>query len=93
MNWCRLYVGEGKKKPKHVNRTSRAPVPAWQGAPTGKVSPTTLNLGCNNAAKASSKRGRLRGWQDSRTMGKNWEQRCRQRGGPWDKAEGEREAI
>lgn len=47
------------------------------------MSPATLDLGCNNAAKASSKPGRLRGWQDSRTMGKNWEQRCRQRRQPW----------
>lgn len=84
--------GRGKK-PKCVNRTSRAPLPAWQGASTGKVSPATLDLGCNNAAKASSKQGRLREWQDSRTTGKNWEERCRQRGGPWGKAERERKAI
>lgn len=82
VNWCMLYVGEGKKKPKCVNRTSRAPVPAWQGASTGKVSPATLDLGCNNSAKASSKRdwggGRIpgqrgrtgsRGAAERRTMG------------------------
>lgn len=39
-----------------VNRTSRASVLAWQGASTGKVSPATLDLCCNNIAKASSKR-------------------------------------